>query len=70
MSYSEFHYIVHRENYGINCKKWLCLYGCKNTFGRKYNAERHNITIHNEMAVIYNKETDLVSNKRKINGNI
>jgi hypothetical protein len=40
---------------------------CKKTFSRKYNADRHNIAIHNEMAVIYNKETDWVSNKRKIN---
>ncbi len=44
--------------------------GCKRTFGRKYNAERHNISIHNEMAVIYNKETDWVSNKRKTNENL
>ena len=40
---------------------------CKETFTRKGNAERHNIAIHNEMAVIYNKETDWISNKRKIN---
>jgi hypothetical protein len=44
--------------------------GCKKTFGRKYNAERHNIRIHNEMAVIYNKETGWVSNKRKTNENL
>jgi hypothetical protein len=40
---------------------------CKKTFTRRANAERHNIAIHNEMAVIYNKETDWISNKRKIN---
>jgi hypothetical protein len=40
---------------------------CKKTFTRRSNAERHNIAIHNEMAVIYNKETDWISNKRKIN---
>ncbi len=38
---------------------------CKKTFGRKYNAERHNTDIHYEMAVIYNKENDWVSNKGK-----
>jgi hypothetical protein len=40
---------------------------CKKTFTRRANADRHNIAIHNEMAVIYNKETVGVSNKRKIN---
>jgi hypothetical protein len=48
------------------------IYGCTNcrkTFSRKYNAERHNTYIHNEMAVIYNKENNWVSKKRKI-GNV
>ena len=40
--------------------------GCKITFGRKYNAERHNKDMHNELAVIYAKENDWVSSKRKI----
>jgi hypothetical protein len=40
---------------------------CKKTFSRKYNADSHNISIHNEMAVIYNKDADWISNKRKIN---
>ncbi len=39
---------------------------CKKTFSRKYNAERHNTDIHNEMSVIYNKENNGVSKKRKI----
>lgn len=39
---------------------------CKKTFSRKSNAERHNIDIHNEMAVIYNKENELVSDNRTI----
>jgi hypothetical protein len=47
----------------------LCT-NCKKTFSRKYNTERHNIAIHNEMAVIYNKETDWISNKRKTNGSL
>lgn len=38
---------------------------CKKTFGRKYNAERHNRDMHNELAVIYAKENGWVSNKRK-----
>ncbi len=42
---------------------------CRKTFSRKYNAERHNTDIHNEMAVIYNKENNWVSKKRKI-GNV
>src|SRR3989337_160833 len=45
------------------------IYGCtscRKTFSRKYNAERHNKDIHNEMAVIYNKENDWVSKKRII----
>lgn len=48
------------------------IYGCtscKKTFGRKYNAVRHNIRIHNEMAVIYNRENDWASNKRKVSTN-
>jgi hypothetical protein len=40
---------------------------CKKTFSRKYNAERHNKLKHDEMAVVYNKETDWISNKRKTN---
>jgi hypothetical protein len=42
----------------------------KRKFSRKYDAERHNIAIHNEMAVIYNKKTGWISNKRKTNGNL
>jgi predicted ribosome quality control (RQC) complex YloA/Tae2 family protein len=44
--------------------------GCKKTFSRKYNAERHNKLKHAEMAVVYNKETDWISNKRKTNVNV
>lgn len=40
---------------------------CKKTFSRKYNAERHNKLKHNEMAVVYNKETNWISNKSKTN---
>jgi hypothetical protein len=46
------------------------IYGCtkcKKTFGRRYNADRHNLQMHNEMAVVYNKETDQISNKGKVN---
>lgn len=38
---------------------------CKQTFGRKSNAERHNRDIHSEMAGIYNSGNELVSDKRK-----
>jgi hypothetical protein len=38
---------------------------CKKTFSRKYNAERHNKIVHEEMAMVYNKETDWKSNIKK-----
>ena len=44
------------------------IYGCTDcdkTFSRKYNAERHNETIHNQMAKIYNKETGWKLNNNK-----
>ena len=40
---------------------------CKKTFPRRYNADRHNLQIHNEMAIVYNKENDEISNKCKVN---
>ena len=49
------------------------IYGCTDcdkTFSRKYNAERHNETIHNQMAKIYNKETGWkLNNNQKTNIN-
>jgi hypothetical protein len=48
-------------------KKIYSCTGCNKTFSRKYNAERHNETIHNQMAKIYNKETEWESNKKKTN---
>src|SRR3954465_15139971 len=30
---------------------------CEQTFSRKWNAERHNAQIHDEMAIVYNKES-------------
>jgi len=42
---------------------------CNKTFSRKYNAERHNETIHNQMAKIYNKETGWKLNNKKTNIN-
>lgn len=39
--------------------------GCKKTFSRKSNAERHNRLIHNEMAIVFNKETGRLANKNK-----
>ena len=51
-------------------KKTYACTGCKKTFSRKYNAERHNKLKHAEMAVVYNKETDWISNKRKTNVDI
>src|SRR4029078_10862585 len=43
---------------------------CNKTFSRKYNAERHNETIHNQMAKIYKKETGWkLNNKQKTNIN-
>lgn len=38
--------------------------GCKKTFGRRYNAERHNKKVHDEMAIVYDNKTNLVSDKR------
>jgi hypothetical protein len=38
--------------------------GCKKTFGRSYNAERHNKQVHDEMAVVYDNKTNRVSDKR------
>ena len=38
---------------------------CKKTFSRKFNAERHNKIVHEEMAMVYNKETDWKSNIKK-----
>jgi hypothetical protein len=37
------------------------------TFGRRYNADRHSFRKHDGMAIIFNKETNEISNKRKIN---
>jgi hypothetical protein len=47
------------------------IYGCtkcNKTFGRRYNADRHSLRKHDGMAIIFNKETNEISNKRKING--
>jgi len=44
--------------------KYACT-SCKKTFSRKFNAERHNKIVHDEMAIIYNKETDWISNIKK-----
>ena len=30
---------------------------CEQTFSRKWNAERHNTQKHDEMAIVYNKES-------------
>jgi hypothetical protein len=40
---------------------------CKHTFTKKWNADRHNLTIHDKMAIVYNKETGKISDKRKTN---
>jgi len=40
--------------------------GCKKTFGRRYNAERHNKKVHDEMAVVYDNKTNLASDKGKM----
>jgi hypothetical protein len=40
--------------------------GCKKTFGRRYNAERHNKQVHDEMAVVYDNKTNRISAKRTI----
>lgn len=39
--------------------------GCTKTFSRKSNAERHNRLIHNEMAIVFNKESGWRSIKNK-----
>ena len=44
--------------------KYACT-SCKKTFGRKYNAERHNKIVHDEMAMVYDKETDWKSSINK-----
>jgi hypothetical protein len=44
------------------------IYGCtmcKKTFPRRYNADRHNLQIHNEMAIVYNKDTGWRSDMTK-----
>jgi len=38
---------------------------CEKTFSRKFNAERHNELKHNSLAIIYNKETNWTSSKRR-----
>ena len=38
----------------------------KKTFIRKYKAERHNNQVHDEIAVIFNKDTDRIPEKRDI----
>ncbi len=40
---------------------------CNRTFSRKNNAERHNKSIHDEMSVIFNKDTGWRSDKTKEN---
>jgi len=37
---------------------------CKKTFSRKFNAGRHNKIVHEEMAIIYNKESNWISNTK------
>ena len=39
---------------------------CKKTFGRRYNAERHNKQVHDEMAVVYGNKTNRASGKGTI----
>jgi uncharacterized Zn-finger protein len=39
---------------------------CSKTFSRKYNAERHNEKLHNQMANIYDKETGWILDNTKI----
>ncbi|HEY0579561.1 MAG TPA: hypothetical protein VGC75_02535 [Candidatus Nitrosocosmicus sp.] len=39
----------------------------KKKFGRRYNVDRHSLRKHDGMAIIFNKETNEISNKRKIN---
>ena len=47
-------------------KSYTCT-NCKQTFTRKFNAERHNNNVHNGIAAIFNKETeDKISDKRNI----
>ena len=44
------------------------IYGCtkcKKTFPRRYNAERHNKSIHDEMAIVFNKDTGWRSDTTK-----
>ena len=44
------------------------IYGCtkcKKTFPRRYNAERHNKLIHDEMAIVFNKDTGWRSDTTK-----
>jgi hypothetical protein len=40
---------------------------CNRTFSRKNNAERHNSSLHDEMAIIFNKDTGWRSDKAKEN---
>jgi hypothetical protein len=40
---------------------------CNKIFGRRNNADRHSLRKHDGMAIIFNKETNEISNKRKIN---
>jgi|tagenome__1003787_1003787.scaffolds.fasta_scaffold20704187_1 hypothetical protein len=35
---------------------YACI-SCKKTFSRKFKADRHNNIVHEEMAIIFNKET-------------
>jgi hypothetical protein len=37
--------------------------GCNKIFSRRYNAERHNKQVHDEMAVVYDNTTNRVSDK-------
>jgi hypothetical protein len=46
-------------------KIYACKY-CNKTFSRKYNVERHNEKIHNQMANIYDKQTGWISDNINI----
>ena len=46
-------------------ESYICS-SCKQTFTRKFNGERHNNIVHNGIAVIFNKKTGRMSNKRDL----
>ena len=49
-------------------RNYICVI-CKKKFGRKWNANRHNNTVHSGMSIVFNNETGMVTDNKKLHSN-